>query len=177
MDTQSPTTETLCGLLAEPERLRVFAAITLGTAEVGQIAEKADVSVATAGKAVRRLREGGLVDDADNGLTARPERFKEAMRQAAADRPPVIMHHDPDRNALLTSVFRDGRIRAMPEAPAKVRIVLEHLVTEFEPGIRYTEPQVNEILKRFHDDHAALRRYLVDARLMARHDGRYWRTG
>lgn len=169
--------ETICGLLAEPARLRVFAAITLGARTIGEVVELAEVSVAEVGKALRRLREGQLVSGGNHELTAHPERFKEAMRQAATEKPVEVLHADPQRNALLTSVFRDGRIRVMPEAPAKVRIVLEHLVENFEPGVQYSEPQVNQVLKRFHDDHAALRRYLVDAQLLSRAEGRYWRTG
>jgi hypothetical protein len=49
-------------------------------------------------------------------------------------------------------------------------------VRAFEPGRRYAEPQVNEILRRFHDDTARLRRELVGAGLMARQSGEYWRT-
>lgn len=169
--------ETICGLLAEPSRLRVFSAITLGAKTTIEVAERAEVSVADVGKALRRLRDGRLVSGDNDELTAHPERFKEAMRQAAAEKPAEILHSDPQRNALLTSVFRDGRIRIMPEAPAKVRIVLEYLSENFEPGVEYSEPQVNRVLKRFHDDHASLRRYLIDTQLMTRSDGRYRRAG
>ena len=33
------------------------------------------------------------------------------------------------------------------------------------------------MLQRFHPDHAALRRYLVDDQFLTREDGRYWRSG
>ena len=36
---------------------------------------------------------------------------------------------------------------------------------------------VNAIVGRFSNDHAALRRYLVDAGFMDRDHGRYWRIG
>jgi hypothetical protein len=36
---------------------------------------------------------------------------------------------------------------------------------------------VNAILRSFYDDYVTLRRYLIDAGLMAREDGIYWRTG
>ena len=47
----------------------------------------------------------------------------------------------------------------------------------FEPGRRYPEPEVDAILRSFHDDYPALRRYLVDAALLARERGEYWRIG
>ncbi len=56
-------------------------------------------------------------------------------------------------------------------------MILEHLATAFEPGVRYPEREVDAILRSWHPDHAALRRYLVDERLMARDGGVYWRIG
>ncbi len=44
-------------------------------------------------------------------------------------------------------------------------------------GVRYPEREVVEILKRFHPDHASLRRYLVDEDLLSRDHGEYWRSG
>jgi len=35
---------------------------------------------------------------------------------------------------------------------------------------------VNAILKRFHPDTPALRRYLVDHKLLAREQGEYWKV-
>ncbi len=48
----------------------------------------------------------------------------------------------------------------------------------FEPGRRYPELTVNQILKAWYDDYAALRRYLVDEELLSRTPyGTYWRSG
>jgi hypothetical protein len=67
-----------------------------------------------------------------------------------------------DLPSRLRPFVRDGRISAMPAKHA-VRLLLLDLVAQaFEPGRRYPEPAVNEILKGLYDDHAALRRYLVD---------------
>jgi hypothetical protein len=71
----------------------------------------------------------------------------------------------------------DGRLRSMPRAGRKRQIVLEHVVAAFEPGQRYPEPEVDAMLRAFHGDYPALRRYLVDAGLMAREGGEYWRIG
>ena len=76
-----------------------------------------------------------------------------------------------------TFVGPSGRLRSMPRPGRKRQIVLEHVVTVFEPGARYPEVEVNAILRAFHDDVAALRRYLVEAELLERADGIYWRIG
>jgi hypothetical protein len=67
-----------------------------------------------------------------------------------------------------------------PEIPAKESkrlIVLERIAIEFEPGRRYSEQEVIVVVGRFFTDHAALRRYLVDAGLLERGSGQYWRAG
>jgi hypothetical protein len=56
-------------------------------------------------------------------------------------------------------------------------IVLERIALEFEPGVRYDEKEVNAIVGRFFNDYASLRRYLIDAGLLAREHGEYWRAG
>ena len=58
------------------------------------------------------------------------------------------------------------------------RRALDQVAQAFEPGRRYQELTVNQILKAFYDDHAALRRYLIDEDLLSRTpDGTYWRSG
>ena len=78
----------------------------------------------------------------------------------------------------LRPFVREGRISAMP-AKRTIRLLLLDLVAQaFEPGRRYDEPAVNEILKALYDDHAALRRYLIDDQFLDRTpDGTYWRAG
>jgi hypothetical protein len=55
--------------------------------------------------------------------------------------------------------------------------LLGEVVQVFEPGIRYPERDVNELLGALFDDYAALRRYLVDEALLERAAGEYWRIG
>ena len=71
----------------------------------------------------------------------------------------------------------DGRLHTIPTQQSKLLVVLDRLAQEFEPGQTYTEQQVNDVLHRFHPDHAALRRYLVEGQFLTRQDSVYWRSG
>jgi hypothetical protein len=82
-----------------------------------------------------------------------------------------------DEEAVLRTFFRDGRLTEIPAKESKRRIVLERIALEFEPGVRYGEKHVNVVVGRFHNDYAALRRYLVDGGFLARERGEYWRAG
>ena len=67
------------------------------------------------------------------------------------------------------SLFSHGRLISVPRKAARREQLLVHLArTLFEPGRDYTEPEVNAALLTVHDDCSALRRYLVEAHLLAR---------
>ena len=75
---------------------------------------------------------------------------------------------------------RDGTLRSLPSKQARREAVLVHIVeTSFAPDATYDEPAVNEVLLRWCDggevDHVAVRRYLVDHRLLFRVGGVYAR--
>lgn len=77
---------------------------------------------------------------------------------------------------ILNTFVQDGRLVRMPARHGKKLVILRWLVERFEPGVYYPERQVNAILQEVDPDYAALRRYLVDAGLMQRDQGIYWRT-
>lgn len=80
--------------------------------------------------------------------------------------------------AVLRAFFdADGRLVSIPAREAKRRVVLDAIAQRFEPGRRYSEREVNEVLRGYHDDYAALRRYLVDGEFLERGGGVYWRAG
>jgi len=57
-------------------------------------------------------------------------------------------------------------------------MMLEYIVAAFEPGVRMPEREVDAVLRAFYEeDWVSLRRYLIDAGLMSREKGVYWRTG
>jgi hypothetical protein len=163
----------LCGLLAEPSRLRTYSAIVLGAATPEQVAGSTGLAAPVVVKALQRLTKGGLIEASRDGFTADVDVFKDAVRE---NRPEwVPLDPDPARDNVLRSFIRDGRLTHFPTFPDKYRIVLEYFVQAFEVGRCYPEAEVNEILNRFHPDHAALRRGLIDAGLLTRENSVYTR--
>jgi hypothetical protein len=56
----------------------------------------------------------------------------------------------------------------------KMKAILLYILPDFESGRRYPEKEVNQILERYHEDYAQLRRNLIDTGLMKRENGIYW---
>ena len=86
-----------------------------------------------------------------------------------------------DRKFWATSWTPTGGCTRSPPSTAKLLVVLDFLAQRFEPGQKYPEARVNEILGEFHPDYAALRRYLVENGFLDRADQDsnwvYWRSG
>jgi hypothetical protein len=71
----------------------------------------------------------------------------------------------------------DGRLTTIPARGAKRAVVLRFLRERvFVEDRAYPEKEVNQRLALFHPDVAALRRYLVDERLVTRANGEYRRA-
>ncbi len=174
-----PEFNVIIGALADPERRRLLAAIELGATSLPDAAGVSDLPEQRAAKALARLVDAGLVvSEPDKGLRIDGTVYSRAAR-AALSRPPSDEHagEPPARRKVLDAFVRNGRIRSMPTAPGKREILLDWLAGTFDVGRRYTEAEVNSALDGHAEDHVSLRRALVDAGMLDRDDGTYWRSG
>jgi hypothetical protein len=176
--TSPPSPALVLGRLADERRLRVLAAIVLGATQVDEIAQRAELTQDDTVRALAHLVGIGLVRQGETGLQVDVLVFAEAARAASTPRSrPEIEGATVEQEAVVRNfVTDDGRIRALPAREGKRRVVLEWVASRFESGRRYTEKEVNGLLLGIYDDPASLRRHLVDAGLVARNAGTYWRV-
>ena len=123
-----------------------------------------------AGRRVLLAGTGSLL--ADTRVTT-PGRPTTMTRVSELNREPVLAALRADRS--LQVFLRNDRIAQLPAKMSRRRLLLGEIVHAFEPGIRYPERAVDDFLRSLHDDHAALRRYLVDEGFLERAQGVYWR--
>jgi hypothetical protein len=174
--------EGVVGLLAEPERLRVFAALVLGARSAAEAGRAADLDQRAVGRALQRLEAGGLVERVGQQYRPVIEAFKQIARVSAP--PAKAEEHgyaDQRVETVVRTFIKDGRLTALPAQAGRRQMIFEHIVRSFEPGRNYAEAEVNTILRAWTEggaiDHVTLRRYLVDAGLLSRRGNAYWRTG
>jgi hypothetical protein len=107
---------------------------------------------------------------------AAPDAAFDAGHDAGQD--PALDAAARRRDAVLRAFLEDdGHLRSIPARRSKRLVVLDLLAQVFDVGRRYPEREVNALLRAFHDDVAALRRYLIDEGFLSREAGEYWRTG
>ena len=168
------TAATLTGLLGDEDRLRVVAAIALGARTIDDVARTGGLAPGEVRRALPRLIAAGVVEDR-NGLRVDLAPFRDAAR----DRPPrrrELPGATPEQARVLRNFVENGRLKPLPVRASQRRVVLEYLAARFDEGIDYAEPEVNDLLGQFHEDHASLRRCLVDEGLLTRTAGVYRRT-
>lgn len=169
--------------LADATRLKIIGLLANQQLTVEQLASMLDVSPSTASHHLSRLSEIGLV-------TARAESYYsiyslqtdalESMARRLLERknlPKLAEDADLeafDRKVLKTFVDDDGKLTGLPMQQKKFEVILRYVVKDFESGKKYTEKEVNEILTRYHEDYASLRRGLIVAKFMVRNHGIYW---
>ncbi|MFC3997236.1 DUF2087 domain-containing protein [Nocardiopsis sediminis] len=168
----------LLSLLSAPERLRIFSAVVLGATTTDDAAELAGVPAREALRCLGRLERGGLVERRGARWAARPDVLGDAVAAASAPDPPDLPEDDgAGAESVVAAFTRDGRIVAIPVRRSERLLLLDHVARAFEPGIRYTEADVNAVLRSIYTDHATLRRSLVDEGFLDRDTGHYWRCG
>jgi len=176
-----PDAAAIVGLLADDDRRRVFAALVLGASTLEEVRAATGLPPRRTATALARLVSGCLVvvgsDEGDHVLRG------EALRLAAIAAAPARPAPDPtddvpeDEARVLRRYFRGGRLTQVPPQRSRKLVILDRLAQEFDIGARYSERQVDAILRRFHDDVASLRRFLVDDGFLDRAAAEYWRSG
>ena len=62
---------------------------------------------------------------------------------------------DPALRKVLRSYLSDGRLPVMPRPGVKRQLLLAYLATAFEPGLKYSELEVNATVRVWYPDVAA----------------------
>lgn len=167
-------------LLLDPDRLAVIGAIARQGRTTDDVVARTGIDRRSVLATLGALRTAGVLTEADDEHRLDPAVLRELASRLPQPEPPdaTVFHGmtEAERD-VLGRFFRGERLVEIPSSRGKRQVVLERLALEFVPGRRYTEAEVNEILGRFHADHASLRRYLVDEGLLDRDAGEYWRSG
>jgi predicted transcriptional regulator len=186
--TVEPSVDELRGFfraLADTNRLKIIGLLSQQPYTVEQLSALLSLGESTVSHHLSRLAEARLVSAKAEGhysvyslesdsLHAMARRLlqKERLPELAVG----VDRGSFDRKVLAAFTGPDGRFTAFPSQQKKLAVLVRHAAGAFEPGKRYSEPRVNEILLRFSDDTAMLRRTLVELGFMDREGGggAYW---
>jgi DNA-binding HxlR family transcriptional regulator len=187
MTNSSEELVTFLKALADANRLKIVGLLAEKPYSVEELAALLDLKPSTVSHHLSRLAEAELV-------TSRGESYytvyqldrkllEEKSRSMFSRSELSMVAAEVDASAYDNKVIkdysrRDGSLKTLPSQRKKFDAILRYVVQAFEKGRRYSEKRVNEILSKYHEDTALLRRELVGAGLMKREGGggEYWRV-
>ncbi|MHB0966688.1 MAG: DUF2087 domain-containing protein [Bellilinea sp.] len=172
--------------LADENRLKIIGLLAQQPRSVEELSAAIGLGMSTTSHHLARLAKAGLVSARTDGhyfiYSLHTDALKDMSQRLLQDEQ-IRQLSEPassdayDRKVLSSFLDGKGRIKTFPAQDKKLQVILRYAVKAFEPGQRYPEKQVNEILLRFNEDTAFLRRSLIEYRLMGREGGggEYWR--
>jgi biotin operon repressor len=172
--------------MADPSRLKIVGLLARQACAVEQLSALLGIGESTVSHHLARLADAGLVSARAEGHYSMYSLHLDALAAMArrllkTEQLPALAsgidHGSFDRKVLASFTGPDGRFTAFPSQEKKFLVLLRHVLQDFRPGVRYSEKKVNEILSRYSEDTAKLRRSLVDFGFMDREGGGrdYWR--
>jgi hypothetical protein len=174
-DASALAAESLLKLILDEERLAILGLTAQRPYTVRELVEALPGKRTPPAKHVMQLVEAGVltpVGAESYALNVRQlQQWKRELFARAT--PPTPQSSDEQ---ILANFVRGGKMVQYPVQYSKRLVVLRWLASHFESGRTYAEREVNEILAGHSEDHATLRRYLVDAQLLVRQAGIYQRT-
>jgi predicted transcriptional regulator len=184
MDVQDVSTPLhVLKVLAHESRLKLLGILANQEASVGELAALLKLKEPTVSHHLARLKEIELVrmraegnthlysldSDALQGLTQKMFTFEQITA------PPSDVAQDAWEQKILNSFLDGARLKEIPSSQKKRLVILKWLANKFEPDVKYSEREVNDVIKRHHPDCATLRREFIMHRFMQREQGVYWR--
>jgi hypothetical protein len=167
----APNPTDLLKLLLDETRLAVAGLVAVKPRRMDDLANQLPVKRADLERQVNQLVAFGLLTREDGQICLDVKALR-GLKQDLFARPVEPTPETPEAQVLATFV-RGGRIVQLPAQFTKRVVVLRWLADQFAPDRDYSEAEVNELLAGHSEDHATLRRYLVDLGLVTRQAGRY----
>jgi len=171
--------------LADPNRLKIIGLLAQQDLSVEQMAEMLSIASSTVSHHLSRLSKAGLVSARAEGyyniyqLNAKKLELLSKELLTPEQLPTFVREVDMDaydQKVVKNFTNPDGTLKTIPGQRKKLLAILLYLLPEFESEKRYQEKEVNQILERFHEDYAQLRRDMIDTGLMKRENGIYWKV-
>ncbi len=168
-------------VMGDPTRIRIIVLLAKGPHHGQALAGKLGLTPPTITHHIGKLKEIGIIKQKREKNTIYFYLDEDQLRlksQAIINTAYGKVDDDDEKKdehqqVLANFMTRDGKLKTIPAQRKKKLMILEHLVKGLEPGKKYTEKEINEYIKDFHEDYATIRREFIMCHFMYREDGIY----
>ncbi|KXG43954.1 metalloregulator ArsR/SmtB family transcription factor, partial [Tepidibacillus decaturensis] len=174
-------------VLADPTRIRILVLLAKEPLHGQALAGKLGVKPPTITHHMMKLREVGLIYERRDKNTIYFYLDEKTLRRKAESIIKVVFSHElsdqlggedmeeeterekmkkekleKQKVEVIKNFFTpNGKLKNIPSQRKKKLFVLEYMIKELEQGKKYSEKEINEHIKQFHEDFATIRREFI----------------
>ncbi|WP_409301123.1 metalloregulator ArsR/SmtB family transcription factor [Peribacillus sp. SCS-155] len=169
--------------MGDPTRIRILSLLASGPKHGQALAGILSLTPPTISHHLAKLKESNLVYDRRDKNTIYYHLNLKVVEHFSQALPNMLIGQEEDKmtdaleleyqKILQNFLTKDGRLKTIPAQRRKKMIVLYHLANRLDAGRKYPEKELNEYIKKFHEDYATIRREFIIMGIMYRDKGIY----
>lgn len=162
--------------LGDKSRLNILKILAKDESYVELLAEKLELTPATVSFHLKKLEDVGAVSSRKEQYytiyTLNKEIFDLSIFSVISEIPDENdkqqKREEAYRKKVVESFFEYGNLKSIPAQRKKERIVLEEIAKDFIKDKKYSETEINDIIKKYNDDYCTIRRDMISEGIMER---------
>ncbi|KAB2335206.1 metalloregulator ArsR/SmtB family transcription factor [Bacillus mesophilum] len=167
--------------MGDPTRIRIVHLLAKGPLHGQAIAGKLGLTPPTITHHLNKLKDINLVYQRRDKNTiyfylnesVLQHQAKALVKMLEEEEELTLMANDDAAKVIKNFFAADGTLKSIPAQRKKKLIIFEHLMQGFKIGEKYEEKEVNEYIKKYHQDYATIRREFIINQYMYRDNGIY----
>jgi predicted transcriptional regulator len=170
--------------MGDPTRVRIVTLLAKGPLHGQAIAGKLGLTAPTITHHLKKLREASIVYERRDKNTIYFYLNESMIKQQAQVLTQLLDKREEElenmvkisleRQKIIENFFtREGKLKNIPAQRKKKLMVFEHMIQGLTVGKKYQEKEINEYIKKFHEDYATIRREFIINHYMFRENGIY----
>ncbi|MDR3627899.1 MAG: metalloregulator ArsR/SmtB family transcription factor [Ignavibacteriaceae bacterium] len=168
--------------LADASRLQVLNSLMDKPQYVEELAQRMNLAVSTVSFHLKKMEKAGLVYKTKEQYYIvyhiREDIFNKTLKELTCfenlDKFIQDERMEKYRQKVLKTFFKKDKLIKLPVQWKKKMLVLDEFVKKFKHGKKYTEIEVDNIIKQSYGDYCTVRRLMIDVKIMQRENQMYW---
>ncbi|WP_316568312.1 metalloregulator ArsR/SmtB family transcription factor [Neobacillus sp. YIM B06451] len=171
--------------MGDPTRIRIVALLASGPLHGQAIAGKLGLTPPTITHHLKKLRDVHVVFEKrdkntiyfylnEKVLGQQAKALTQLAERQGEELDEMANATNQERQKVISNFFTtEGKLKNIPAQRKKKLFVFEHIVKGLKKGVKYEEKEINEYIKKFHEDYATIRREFIINHYMYRENAIY----
>ncbi len=170
-------TKELLKAVSDETRQKIINILAKEDSYVELIASKLGLTEATVCYHLKKMEQAGLVRCSRSQFyiiySLNRDLLKTTLAEFIIQPAETVDEEEKYRSDVMKAFFKNGKLIKIPVQQKKKLVVLKEIAKDFEHNTDYTEKQVSDKLKEYHEDYCYLRRSMIEFGIMTRENGIY----